>query len=627
MSDIITQLPDSVANQIAAGEVIQRPASIVKELVENSLDAGASRIQIFITDAGKTCVQVIDDGKGMSETDARLSFERHATSKIRQAEDLYALTTMGFRGEALPSIAAVAEVELRTRQEEDELGTCITISGGSRPHQEPIACPVGANFIIKNLFYNIPARRKFLKSDKTELTNILVEFHRIVLAHPEVSFCLTAQNNVLLDLPKGSFKQRIDNVFNKHRLEKQLLSVQVETPLVQVAGFVGTPESSKKTNVPQFFFVNGRYMRHPFFAKAVQTAYERLIPDGEQCPFFLHLVVDPSKIDVNIHPTKTEIKFEDERSIWQILLAAIREALGKFNAIPTIDFDTTNRPEIPIFNDDPFAVKAPVIHYNNDFNPFEQKGSNLQQVKRTPLPPVVHGEKPAYTFVDSPSTSVLTSQDSQESLLPSSIGTGAAVGVLFERTEIESRDFSTADFLQYHGRYLLTPTDEGLLLIDAPRAHTRILYEEYMEKAAAKKIETQRLLFPLLVELDTIKSALYETMADDIATLGFDISPLGGGAYSILGVPSNIEGLDPTHLLNVIIDDASEKSVEVREELLHSAALSLARRTAIPSDQILSLDEMRDLASRLFKSSNPNVTPDGKVVVSLLPDNVLLTKF
>ena len=360
MPDIIHLLPDSVANQIAAGEVIQRPASLIKELVENAIDAGATRIQVIVTDAGKSCVQVIDNGKGMTETDARLSFERHATSKITKADDLFALTTMGFRGEALASIAAVAQVELRTRTPDNELGVCLQIEGSKVILQEPIVCPVGANFLIKNLFFNIPARRKFLKSNHTELSNIVAEFERIALAHPDLSFALSTPDNVLLDLPSGNFRQRIVNIFGR-KMDKYLMPVHVETELVEIIGFVGNPESSKKKGAQQFFFANGRYMRHPYFAKAIQSAYERLIPDGEQVPFFLQILINPCRIDVNIHPTKTEIKFEDEQPIWQILRAAVRETLGRFNAIPTIDFDVEDRPDIPVFQDGDVNIAPPSI--------------------------------------------------------------------------------------------------------------------------------------------------------------------------------------------------------------------------------------------------------------------------
>ena len=376
MSDIIHLLPDSVANQIAAGEVVQRPSSVIKELVENSIDAGATQVQVIVEDAGKSLVQVIDNGKGMSETDARLAFERHATSKISEAKDLFALRTMGFRGEALASIAAVAQVELRTRAADKDLGVSIIIEGSRVVDQQPVNCPVGANFAVKNLFFNIPARRKFLKSNQTELSNILTEFERIALAHPETSFSLHSGGAAMMNLPTGNFKQRILGVFGK-RLEAKLIPVEVKTTLINISGFVGVPSASRRKNAQQFFFVNGRYMRHPYFAKAVQTAYERLIPDGEQVPFFLNLEVAPEKIDVNIHPTKTEIKFEDETPIWQILLAAVREALGKHGVVPSLEFNTEGRPDIPVFTPGGNDVPAPQIDVNPDYNPFATSPSYL----------------------------------------------------------------------------------------------------------------------------------------------------------------------------------------------------------------------------------------------------------
>lgn len=339
MSDIIRLLPDSVANQIAAGEVIQRPASVIKELVENAIDAGAQHVDVLVVDAGKTSIQVIDDGKGMSETDARLSFERHATSKIREAADLFALHTMGFRGEALASIAAVAQVELRTRMEGEELGTMLTISGSKVEGQEAVSCPKGSSFSVKNLFFNVPARRKFLKSNQTELSNILTEFERIVLVNPEVSFTLHHNGAELFNLPALQLRQRIMGVFGK-KINQELLSLDVDTTMVRVSGFVGKPETARKKGARQYFFVNGRYMRHPYFHKAIMDAYEQLVPVGEQVSYFIYFEVDPANIDVNIHPTKTEIKFENEQAIWQILAAAVKETLGKFNAVPSIDFDT-----------------------------------------------------------------------------------------------------------------------------------------------------------------------------------------------------------------------------------------------------------------------------------------------
>ena len=369
MSDIIHLLPDSVANQIAAGEVIQRPASVIKELVENAIDADAQNIHVLVTDAGKTCIQVIDDGKGMSETDARLSFERHATSKIREAADLFALRTMGFRGEALASIAAVAQVELKTRPESEELGTKLVIAGSQVESQEAISCSKGSNFSVKNLFFNVPARRKFLKANSTELSNILAEFERIALVHPEVAFSLYSNDSELFNLPVSQLRQRILAIFGK-KLNQQLLNIDVNTTMVKISGYVAKPETARKKGAHQYFFVNGRYMRHPYFHKAVMEAYEQLIPAGEQISYFIYFDVDPANIDVNIHPTKTEIKFENEQAIWQILSASVKESLGKFSAIPSIDFDTEDMPDIPAF-EEKISSEPPKVHYNTDYNPFK----------------------------------------------------------------------------------------------------------------------------------------------------------------------------------------------------------------------------------------------------------------
>lgn len=619
MNDIIQLLPDSVANQIAAGEVIQRPASIIKELVENSLDAGATRIQIIVTDAGKTSVQVIDDGKGMSETDARLSFERHATSKIKEASDLFALTTMGFRGEALASIAAVAQVELKTRRASDEIGVQISVEGSKVTGQDMVVCPVGANFLVKNLFFNTPVRRRYLGSDRTELKNIMTEFERIALAHPEISLSIATPEAKLLDLPASSFRQRIVNVFGKN-IDKHLLSVQVETSVVRVVGFVGKPESSKKKGAQQFLFVNGRFMKNVAFAKAVMTAYERLIPDNEQVPFFLQLFVDPGKIDVNIHPTKTEIKFEDSHTIFQILLAAVRESLGKFNAIPTIDFDTSNRPEIPPFQEATEQIEEPRINFDPDFNPFQQT-TTAPHSSSTSRSVKAKAYSPGLSFIEASSEIELiaappTSAEQDKTLfgeLPSS-----------ERQEWEA---ATAEYLQYKGRYLLSAVDNGLLIIDINRAHTRVLYEEYLNNGNEQSHDSQGLLFAHILELSPAQSAILEAMTEEVEALGFNISPLGGGTFSVLGVPSGIEGMDPVQLLQNIVDDASDKFGNSKEQLLHSAALTIARRTAIPVGQHLSQEEMRDLASKLFQTTNPNQTPDGRLILSILPHDNIVAKF
>ncbi len=639
MPDIIHLLPDSVANQIAAGEVIQRPASLIKELVENAIDAGATRIQVIVTDAGKSCVQVIDNGKGMTETDARLSFERHATSKITKADDLFALTTMGFRGEALASIAAVAQVELRTRTPDNELGVCLQIEGSKVILQEPIVCPVGANFLIKNLFFNIPARRKFLKSNHTELSNIVAEFERIALAHPDLSFALSTPDNVLLDLPSGNFRQRIVNIFGR-KMDKCLMPVHVETELVEIIGFVGNPESSKKKGAQQFFFANGRYMRHPYFAKAIQSAYERLIPDGEQVPFFLQILINPCRIDVNIHPTKTEIKFEDEQPIWQILRAAVRETLGRFNAIPTIDFDVEDRPDIPVFQDGDVNIAPPSIEIDENYNPFAN--SQPAAPKESSLFPPASGSTSSY----SPRKSAKgwegafeNAFDTQDSLASSTVfssdfaeaeETPAAEATLYEHLP-ENKQGSWINagtqYIQYKGRYIIAPSEEGLLIVDQHRAHVRILFEDYLTRVREAEPQSQGILFPQILEVSASQQAILEGILPELEAIGFELSYLGGNSFSILRVPSGLDGLDPVVLLNGMLDDATQKGSEVHEELVNTMALSLARKAAIPVGQEMSNEEMRDLIDRLFLHETPTFTPDGKRVFQLLPLATLLKPF
>lgn len=629
MPDIIHLLPDSVANQIAAGEVVQRPASLIKELVENSIDAGATKVQVVVADAGKTLVQVIDNGKGMSETDARLSFERHATSKISRADDLFTLTTMGFRGEALASIAAVAQVELRTRRAEDELGVCLQIEGSKVINQEPVVCPVGANFCIKNLFFNVPARRKFLKSNHTELSNIIAEFERIVLAHPELSFTLSTPDAVLLDLPVGNFHQRIVNVFGR-KIDKQLIPVQVETELVTIVGFVGNVESCRKKGAQQFFFVNGRFMRHPYFAKALQTAYERLIPEGEQIPFFLQIWVDPSRIDVNIHPTKTEIKFEDEQPIWQILRAAVREALGRFNAIPTIDFNTEDRPEIPVFIDGQRnnEVPMPSIEYDESYNPFfsekeqekKRKQSNSLRCSRAmSLISQDQGEMFAEAFSADPSSSFAKKETKSLDSFHTKLWKENTLYDHLEGTEQQRWKLGGHHLLQYKGRFILVPSEDGLLVVEQHRAHQCILFEEYVKQISAHRHQSQGLLFPKIIDVAPDQHAVLRAIEPDLAAAGFEISFLGGNSYSILGVPSGVDGIEPVTLLQSILDDAAHKTGEVHEEIVHTLALSLARKSALPVGQELSQDEMSDLLTRLFALSTPALTPDGKQVLHLIP--------
>lgn len=624
MSDIIHLLPDSVANQIAAGEVVQRPSSVIKELVENSIDAGATQVQVIVEDAGKSLVQVIDNGKGMSETDARLAFERHATSKISEAKDLFALRTMGFRGEALASIAAVAQVELRTRAADKDLGVSIIIEGSRVVDQQPVNCPVGANFAVKNLFFNIPARRKFLKSNQTELSNILTEFERIALAHPETSFSLHSGGAAMMNLPAGNFKQRILGVFGK-RLEAKLIPVEVKTTLINISGFVGVPSASRRKNAQQFFFVNGRYMRHPYFAKAVQTAYERLIPDGEQVPFFLNLEVAPEKIDVNIHPTKTEIKFEDETPIWQILLAAVREALGKHGVVPSLEFNTEGRPDIPVFTPGGNDVPAPQIEVNPDYNPFATSPSYLSgkgggaggsSYTYNNKPAVDRHWQNAYAaaFPDKKETDFGDLPD-----LPADQDAPAAQ--MFQSLPSEEQGEmkkSETDYFQFRGQYIITPVKSGLMLIDQHRAHVRILYDRFMARFADKPSVTQRLLFPQRLTLPPSEAVAFEKMMQDLQSVGFEVSSLGGGDFSVLGTPAGTEGLDASELLQDILQETLDGKSDAADGIRHRIALTLARRAAMPVGEYLSGAEMSALVDQLFSTGTPNFTPDGQTVLVIM---------
>ena len=603
MSDIIQLLPDSVANQIAAGEVIQRPASVIKELVENSVDAGAKNIDVAVVDAGRTSIQVIDDGKGMSETDARLAFERHATSKIRQAEDLFNLHTNGFRGEALASIAAVAQVVLKSRQEGEEVGTQLSISGSHFEGQEACSSSVGSVFSVNNLFYNVPARRKFLKSNSTELNNILTAFERIVLVNPQIAFTLHSNNTELFNLKAGNLRQRIIDVFGK-RINQDLLPVNVETTMCKITGFVGKPEAARKKGAHQFFFVNGRYMKHPYFNKAVMTAYDRLVPQGEQVPYFLYFDVNPNDIDVNIHPTKTEIKFENEQAIWQILMAAVKESIGMFNDVPSIDFDTEDKPDIPVYNPDvASSASAPKISLNPHYNPFKSSSSSG---KPTAVKPVDEQWERLYEGLNN-QDSVEREADIFESESETEINTSQSI--LAEK--------SPAHY-QYKGKYVMTAVKSGLMIIDQHRAHVRVLYERYLEQIQQQTSHSQKVLFPEVLQFPVSDEVILEKLLPEMSKMGFELDNLGGGSYAVNAIPTGLDGVNPLHLVQDMVFSAKEKGVKALDEVHQSLALTLARNAAIPQGQVLSNEEMETLVNDLFACSNVNYTPDGKNVLCIL---------
>lgn len=647
MNDIIQLLPDSVANQIAAGEVIQRPASVIKELVENSIDAGATLINVVCVDSGRTSIQVTDNGKGMSETDARLSFERHATSKIRQADDLFNLHTMGFRGEALASIAAVAQVELRTRRPDDDLGTALTIAGSRFVSQEPVQCPVGCNFTISNLFYNVPVRRKFLKSNTTELNNIVTAFERIALVYPDVAFTLYNNQTELYNLKAGGLRQRIVDVIGK-KINQHLLPIDIDTTMCKISGFVGKPESARKKGARQFFFVNGRYMKHPYFHKAIMTAYERLVPEGEQIPYFIYFTLNPTDIDVNIHPTKTEIKFENEQTVWQILTAAVRDAVGMFNDVTAIEFDTEGQPDIPALGAMPQAdISAPKVQYNPAYNPFNESSAQRSSAAPDNWEQLYEG---------------LSSAHSRQQSAPSLFGNNTG-GVIQSRSNVAnkpfadngivlSKGFSKPDGLnaesagfnalsadtdmlsastepspleekspthyQYKGRYIMTSVKSGLMIIDQYRAHTRILYEGYIEQMQKRRPSSQKPLFPDTIHFSASDKVVVEAVMPELQNIGFELTPNEEGDYKITAVPSGLDGLDYVALVQDLVASAREKTTSAIDDINHSIALELARNAAVTYGQVLTNAEMENIVNSLFACSNFSYTPDGKKILTML---------
>ena len=620
MSDIIQLLPDSVANQIAAGEVIQRPASVVKELVENAIDAGATQIDVSIVDAGRTSIQVIDNGKGMSDTDARLSFERHATSKIRKADDLFNLNTMGFRGEALASIAAVAQVQLKTRLHDEELGSYLVIAGSQFLSQEPCACSVGSNFMIENLFYNVPARRKFLKSNSTELNNIITAFERIVLVYPEIAFTFHSNGSEMYNLRTSSLRQRIVDVFGK-RINQDLLPVNVDTSVCGISGFVGKPESAKKKGAKQYFFVNGRFMRHPYFGKAVQSAFDRLLPQGEQVPYFIYFNVQPEDIDVNIHPTKTEIKFENEQAIWQILMAAVKDSVGAFNNVSSIDFDVEGKPDIPVFDPHNSSV-IPEVKYNPDYNPFREEseavisqahaftaGSQVKQSRMGQSDGAVYRSKLPEQWDELYAGLEPEQSAMHQTIFPEQTDPSSSESIIAEKSP---------SHYQYKGRFIMTAVKSGLMVVDQHRAHLRILFEQYQQQLAQRKMHAQKILFPETIDFSARERVLLEKVNDKLDAMGFELSPLGNNTYSINAIPEGLEGIDIQALLHEMLDQEAEHGGSSVQNVYDHLALSMARAAAIPYGQVLGNDEMENIINSLFLCANVNYTPDGKNILFIL---------
>jgi len=605
VADIIQLLPDSVANQIAAGEVIQRPASVVKELVENAIDAGASQIRVNIKDAGRTLIQIIDNGSGMSDTDARMSFERHATSKIRSANDIFAIRTMGFRGEALASIAAIADVELRTKEHDHDLGTFIHISGSNLITQEPVSCDNGTNFQIKNLFFNVPARRKFLKSNPAELKHIINEIQRIALANPEISLSLHHNGSAIYELAGSNKRVRVVSIFGKN-INQSLIPLDTETTLVKISGFIGQPKFARKTFGEQFFFVNNRYMKHPFFHRAIMQAYEKILPPDAIPSYFISFDLDPAEIDVNIHPTKTEIKFENESMIWQILQASVREALGKFNIVPSIDFDQAGSVEIPMARHNFDEVSMPEIKVNPSYNPFEtqtpSKSSSGSSFSSRPV------ERPNPTNWQSLykglEPNFNTKPESQEE-----------EPVQFRIEEQQT----TKSSVQFKNKYILTPVKSGLMVIDQKRAHERILYERLMQVLENNEVASQQQLFPETFELNASDATLLTSILPDLRALGFDIRDFGKNSFIVNGTPGVLNTSSPIEIIESLLEDYKNSPVNLQEKAREAVAVSLAQASAIPYGQALKPGEISELIDNLFACQTPNFSPKGKKILSIMP--------
>ncbi len=592
MPDVIKLLPDSVANQIAAGEVIQRPASVVKELMENSVDAGGKNIRVIIKDSGKTLIHVIDDGAGMSETDARLSFERHATSKITTAQDLFAVRTKGFRGEALASIAAVAMVELKTRREDNETATLIVISGSKVEKQEPCSFPAGSSFSVKNLFFNIPARRKFLKSDNTEIRHIVNEFQKIVLAHPDLRFSLHHNNTEIYNLMPGNLRQRIIGVFGK-QINQDLITLETDTSLIKMKGFIGKPENARRTYGEQFFFVNNRFMKHPYFHKAVVEAYQNILPAETIPSYFIFMLADPSSIDINIHPTKTEIKFEDERSIWQILMASVREALGRFNIVPSLDFENEALIDIPVRDSSKTIPEQPKIEINTRYNPFAGEESAYNRpgiVERFERENLANWEK-LYSTLE-------RENDNPEQ---------------FERINDPQRRF-----FQIRAKYIVCPVKSGLMVIDQKRAHERILYEKYLDSLNNNQSVSQVEMFPVSTEINASDYYVLKEIDKELGLLGFNIKFSDNNTITISGRPSASGYPDPVEMLEILIEDYKNTEADPSTGAKEKVSAAMAGASAIPYGKTLIQSEIEDLVDSLFACQAPNYSPKGRPVISIL---------
>ena len=614
MSDIIQLLPDHVANQIAAGEVVQRPASVVKELLENAIDANASEIKLILKEAGKTHVQVIDNGVGMSVTDARLSFERHATSKIKSAEDLFRLNTKGFRGEALASIAAIAHVELKTKQGQQDLGTQLCIEGSIVKSQEVTVTPKGTSVAVKNLFFNIPARRNFLKSNTVELRHVTDEFHRVALAHPDITFSMFHNGSELFNLPQSNYRQRVVNIFGTKTNEK-LVPVEETTEVLKVSGFVGKPEHSRKTKSEQFFFVNQRFVKSPYLNHAVNAAFEGLLKDGYHPSYFLNLSVDPKTIDINIHPTKTEIKFDDEHTLYAILRSAIKHSLGQFNIAPVLDFESNTNLNTP-YNYKDKKGATPTIEVDRTFNPFTDSSSSKGFTPNKQLKTQAHWES-LYVGLESKGTTI--QNDFSEVTFESSPKDIS----IFNDDTIENQKTT----FQLRQKYIVSTIKSGMVVIDQNRAHQRILYEQLLKQLTQKEAITQQLLFPLQLSFSSSDIAILKPLQPDLEAAGFEFSKVSEKQLTIVGVPVGVTDSEVSIVLEQLISDIEHDVPEQNFSTSDLMAKSIAKSLAIKTGQTLNNEEQEHLVNSLFACKDPSVSPTHKTTFVMLGIDDIEKKF
>ncbi len=608
MPDLIRLLPDSVANQIAAGEVIQRPASAVKEMLENAVDAGASNIKLIVKDAGRTLIQVTDNGSGMSVTDARMSFERHATSKIREANDLFAIRTLGFRGEALASIAAIAQVELKTRKQDEELGTYILIEGSKVKSQEPVSCPAGTSLQVKNLFYNVPARRNFLKSDVVEFRHVMEEFQRVAMVHPEIELSLFHNDKPVFQLSKANLRQRIVHIFG-NSINEKLLPVEMKTEQILISGYIGKPETARKTRGEQYFFANARFIRYPYLHHAVEQAFDELIPDSAFPSYFLFIEVDPATIDVNIHPTKTEVKFQHEQLIYGSVRSAVKHALGMFSLAPTLDFNTEPGFDFPVPKG--YEPKPPTITIDPDYNPFNRESRQFQKpsdglnANRGQWEKIFEVVAPRGEIQQTSPTSTIFSRHEKNQPEPSDSG------------KIHD-SFPGFKLLQVQNRFIVANVKSGLLIVDQQKAHERILFERINTMMESEQGLQQRSLFPQNIHLSPVDCEIIREIASDLINLGFEISELGGGTFIVNATPASLPVSETGSFIEGLLEDYKKDKSDLGTDRKTRLAKILARNMAVRAGKSLQPEEMQTIIDELFGCKVPEVAPDGSRILKIL---------